>query len=118
MRHGPVTLYTAFRPATEVGGDYFDLFPLGRERLLVAIGDVAGHGLSTGLLMASLKALLAALADEGYRGSELIGRVNDVFRAQRPERTMATSRHSSPVSCRRQVRTPLTSPSGTVRVTG
>jgi len=90
LRHGPVTLYAAFRPATEVGGDYFDVFPLEANRLLVAIGDVAGHGLSTGLLMASLKALLAALADEGYRGVDLIRRVNEVFRSQRPERTIAT----------------------------
>ncbi len=90
LRHGPVTLYAAFRPATEVGGDYFDVFPLETDRLLVAIGDVAGHGLSTGLLMASLKALLAALADEGYRGADLIRRVNEVFRSQRPERTIAT----------------------------
>jgi sigma-B regulation protein RsbU (phosphoserine phosphatase) len=90
LRHGPVTLYAAFRPAAEVGGDYFDLFPIGDERLLVSIGDVAGHGLSTGLLMASLKALLAALADEGYRGVELIERLNRVYRSQRPERTIAT----------------------------
>jgi len=90
LRHGPMTLYAAFRPATEVGGDYFDVFPLETNRLLVAIGDVAGHGLSTGLLMASLKAMLAALADEGYRGVDLIRRVNEVFRSQRPERTIAT----------------------------
>jgi sigma-B regulation protein RsbU (phosphoserine phosphatase) len=90
LRLGPVTLFAAFRPATEVGGDYFDVFPVDANRLLVAIGDVAGHGLSTGLLMASLKALLAALADEGYRGADLVRRVNDVFRSQRPERTIAT----------------------------
>jgi len=50
---GPLTVRATFQPAAEVGGDYFDVFPLSEERLVVAIGDVAGHGLSTGLLMAS-----------------------------------------------------------------
>lgn len=90
QRHGAATLFAAFRPATEVGGDYFDVFPLGDDTLLLAVGDIAGHGLPTGLLMATLKASLAALVDEGYRGSELVLRVNRVLRAQRPGRTMAT----------------------------
>lgn len=90
QRHGAATLFAAFRPATEVGGDYFDVFPLGDDTLLLAVGDIAGHGLPTGLLMATLKASLAALVDEGYRGSELVLRVNRVMRAQRPGRTMAT----------------------------
>src|SRR5262249_56635275 len=35
-------------PATEVGGDYFDYFPLGPDRLAIASADVAGHGLPSG----------------------------------------------------------------------
>lgn len=90
QRHGPLRLFAAFRPAAEVGGDYFDVVPLTDGRLLVAIGDVAGHGLPTGLLMASLKAALGALVEEGYRGRELVGRVGRVLRTQRHHRTMAT----------------------------
>lgn len=88
--YGASTLYAAFRPATEVGGDYFDVFPHGHDRLMVAIGDVAGHGLSTGLLMASLKATLATLVGEGYHGAELVRRVHHVLQSQRPRRTTAT----------------------------
>jgi len=54
---GRLTVRATFQPAAEVGGDYFDVFPISEDRLVVAIGDVAGHGLSTGLLMASPQVL-------------------------------------------------------------
>jgi len=76
---GPVSLQATFQPAAEVGGDYFDVFPISEERLVVTIGDVAGHGLSTGLLMASLKSSVAALVYEGYGGTDLIEKVNHLL---------------------------------------
>jgi len=87
---GPVTVRATFRPATEVGGDYFDVFPLSEDRLVVAIGDVAGHGLSTGLLMASLKSSVAALVHEGYEGSDLIDKVNHLLLEHGQGRTLVT----------------------------
>jgi sigma-B regulation protein RsbU (phosphoserine phosphatase) len=42
-------------PANDVGGDYYDFLRLDMYRLAVAIGDVAGHGISSGLLMALAK---------------------------------------------------------------
>ncbi len=88
--HGATTVSAVFRPAAEVGGDYFDVFPLEDDRLVVCIGDVAGHGLSTGLLMASLKSAVAALVHEGYGGPELVRRLNRLLTCQRPERTLVT----------------------------
>jgi HAMP domain-containing protein len=87
---GPLTVRATFQPAAEVGGDYFDVFPLSEERLVVAIGDVAGHGLSTGLLMASLKSSVAALVYEGYGGADLIERVNRLLVEHGKSRTMVT----------------------------
>jgi len=90
LRHGPLTVHATFRPATEVGGDYFDIFPLGDSRLVVVVGDVAGHGLHTGLLMASLKSSVAALIHEGYEGAELLRRVSRLLVGDGSGRTMAT----------------------------
>ena len=90
VRHGPVTVHATFRPATEVGGDYFDIIPLGDSRLVVVVGDVAGHGLHTGLIMASLKSSVAALIHEGYGGAELLQRVNRLLARDGSGRTMAT----------------------------
>lgn len=41
--------------AQEVGGDYYDYFVLNQSELAIAIGDVTGHGVSSGLLMALAK---------------------------------------------------------------
>lgn len=41
-------------PADAVGGDYFDYFKINKDEIAFAIGDIAGHGLSSALLMAGL----------------------------------------------------------------
>ena len=40
------------RPANTVGGDFYDIIPLGDGRLVIAVGDVAGKGSPAALLMA------------------------------------------------------------------
>jgi sigma-B regulation protein RsbU (phosphoserine phosphatase) len=47
-------------PATEVGGDYYDVLPTG-QGCWIGIGDVAGHGLRPGLVMMMLQSVVAAL---------------------------------------------------------
>lgn len=48
--------------AREIGGDYYDFIDLGRERMGVVIGDVAGKGTAAALLMANLQAHLHNLS--------------------------------------------------------
>lgn len=48
-------VFGSTQPATEVGGDYFDVVPLSDGKLAVAIGDVSGHNISAGVLMAMTK---------------------------------------------------------------
>jgi serine phosphatase RsbU (regulator of sigma subunit) len=90
LSSGPLSVWAHFRPAAEVGGDYFDLFPLAPGSLLVAIGDVAGHGLPTGLLMAMVKSAVATLVEEGYRGGELLTRLNRFLGAQSLKQRMVS----------------------------
>jgi sigma-B regulation protein RsbU (phosphoserine phosphatase) len=49
------------RPATEVGGDYYDVIPTA-DGCWIGIGDVAGHGLPSGLVMVMIQSGVAALA--------------------------------------------------------
>jgi serine phosphatase RsbU (regulator of sigma subunit)/predicted enzyme related to lactoylglutathione lyase len=44
--------------ARHVGGDYYDFFALGEERLGLFIGDISGKGIAAALLMANLQANL------------------------------------------------------------
>ena len=49
-------------PAAEVGGDYYDLLPLGPTRMGVLVADVSGKGTSAALYMAELKGLVLSLS--------------------------------------------------------
>ncbi len=45
-------------PAKEVGGDYYDYYPLNDHQLLIAIGDVTDKGVAAALMMATIKTAL------------------------------------------------------------
>jgi hypothetical protein len=47
-------------PAAEVGGDYYDVIETATGRRLIAIGDVSGHGVTTGLTMMMVRASLVS----------------------------------------------------------
>ncbi len=74
-----------------VGGDYYDFLSLGRERLGLVIGDVAGKGIAAALLMANLQAYLrsqcAGALDEPQR---FLRSVNQLFLENTPESAYAT----------------------------
>ncbi len=54
-----VEIAHSYLPASEVGGDFYDVLALEDGRLAVAVGDVAGHGVSSGLVMSMAKSALA-----------------------------------------------------------
>ena len=66
--------------ARQVGGDYYDFLNLGRDRLGLVLGDIAGKGMAGALLMSNLQANLrsqCAIAwDEPQR---LLRSVNELF---------------------------------------
>lgn len=66
-------------PSKHVGGDYFDIIPLGGQKVAMVIADVSGKGVPAALLMASLQSSLRAEADVGRQPSEVISAVNRVI---------------------------------------
>lgn len=49
-------------PCTEVGGDYFDVLPVGEDRTAFLIADVSGKGLGAALLTTMLQGALSGLS--------------------------------------------------------
>ncbi len=61
------------KPAQMVGGDYFDFFQFRRRRRQgLAIADVAGHGISASLHMASIQTLLRTLIPSSNSPQEVV----------------------------------------------
>ncbi len=67
-------------PASEVGGDYYDVIPY-TDGCWVGIGDVAGHGLRTGLVMMMIQGVVAALVHNDPRAQprDVLRVVNEVM---------------------------------------
>jgi serine phosphatase RsbU (regulator of sigma subunit)/catechol 2,3-dioxygenase-like lactoylglutathione lyase family enzyme len=67
-------------PARHVGGDYYDFLDLGRQRLGLVIGDIAGKGIAGALLMANLQAnLRSQCVTASERPTEFLHSVNQLF---------------------------------------
>ena len=58
--------------AADVGGDYADLFELPDNRMLIVIGDVNGHGVSSSLLAAMVKASVFMFANQNVPIEEIV----------------------------------------------
>ena len=63
------------RSSTIVGGDFFDIFPMG-ERLAVVVGDVSGKGIPAALLMVMVRTLLREIARDLAEPAEVLTRLN------------------------------------------
>ncbi len=77
-------------PATEVGGDYYEFFPLGSGRLAAVIGDVAGHGLGSGLVLSGLRSCLFLLEDDLAEPVPVFERINKMIRRTSGRRSFVT----------------------------
>jgi GAF domain-containing protein/anti-sigma regulatory factor (Ser/Thr protein kinase) len=82
--------YLPAAPAAGLGGDWYDVFPVGGGRIGVAVGDVVGRGLPAAALMAQLRTALRAYAFDGHSPSAVIDRLNRLLAYLRPA-TMTTA---------------------------
>ena len=63
-------------PASHVGGDYYDFFPLPEGRIGLALADVCGKGPAAALLMCTLRASLRAHAEHCESPATVVAHVN------------------------------------------
>jgi hypothetical protein len=76
-------------PATEVGGDYYDYFIVG-ERLAIVSGDVAGHGLASGIVLATLRSGFTLLRDSLDDPARVLRRLHELIADTSRRRTLVT----------------------------
>lgn len=79
-----------YRAATEIGGDYFDFLPQPNGEIGIAFGDVSGHGLTSGIVMAMAKSALLVQVDYDSSPRAVMDVLNDIVMRTAPKRTLMT----------------------------
>jgi serine phosphatase RsbU (regulator of sigma subunit) len=79
--------YLPASKAGRVGGDWYITADMPGGHVLIALGDVAGHGLAAAAGMARLRGALAGLAITGSPPERLVGWLNDLVHHVGPEHT-------------------------------
>ncbi len=85
-----ISIASHYRAATEIGGDYFDFLPMDNGDLGVAFGDVAGHGLTSGIVMAMAKSALLVQLQYDASPRRMLEVLNETVIRTAPKRMMMT----------------------------
>ena len=68
---------SAYQPAQQVGGDFFQVLPAPEGGLLLVVGDVAGKGLPAAMLVSVLVGAIRGVAEFTCDPAELLANLND-----------------------------------------
>ena len=71
-----IDVYARMLTAKEVGGDFYDFYFVGKNRLAVVIADVSGKGVPAALFMMRAKTTLQGLLKGGLAIDEAVGEAN------------------------------------------
>ncbi len=81
---------TYYRPAREVGGDFYDFLYFEDGQVGLIIGDVTDKGVPAALVMATTRTLLRAAAERMTYPSPVLERVNELLYPDIPQRMFVT----------------------------
>jgi serine phosphatase RsbU (regulator of sigma subunit) len=81
-----------YKPAREVGGDFYDVFDLGEGRLGVAVGDATGKGMPAAIAASATCSMLRAVAQalDFSPPGKVLERVNETLVARIPPNMFVT----------------------------
>ncbi|MGH9391028.1 MAG: SpoIIE family protein phosphatase, partial [Vicinamibacteria bacterium] len=82
-------IHALLEPAQQVGGDLYEVLRVG-DRVVVAVGDVSGKGISASLFMAVTMTLLRSMARQFESPAEILRRVNEELAVQNPRMMFVT----------------------------
>jgi phosphoserine phosphatase RsbU/P len=83
-------VHAVIEPARHVGGDLFEALRVSEDRMVLAVGDVCGKGITAALFMAVAVTLLRTLARQCETPGEILRRLNDELEAQNPRAMFVT----------------------------
>ncbi len=79
-------------PAKEVGGDFYDFFPVGEDKLCFVVADVSGKGVGAALFMTIAKTVIKTAAQANdMTADELLCIANDLLCQENPAELFVTA---------------------------
>jgi serine phosphatase RsbU (regulator of sigma subunit)/anti-sigma regulatory factor (Ser/Thr protein kinase) len=79
-----------YRPAREVGGDFYDFIELPGDRLGLVIGDVTDKGVPAAMVMAATRTVLRSSAQRLVAPGEVLEQVNELLCPDMPDKMFVT----------------------------
>jgi serine phosphatase RsbU (regulator of sigma subunit) len=79
-----------YRPARDVGGDFYDFFALSNGHLGLVMGDATGKGVPAALVMSTTLGMLRAVALSVESPGEVLNRVNEALAVRIPPNMFVT----------------------------
>ncbi|GAA2605450.1 hypothetical protein GCM10010304_64300 [Streptomyces roseoviolaceus] len=86
-------VYEPWAEGQTVGGDFYDLFPMGRHRWCFLLGDVSGHDMEAMSVTGLARHLVRLLAREGHGVETLLNRLNHAMAEEATETTTPRGEH-------------------------
>ncbi len=80
-----------WRPARDVGGDFFDIFPLPGQKMALVIADVSDKGISAALYMTLTRTLTRTVAQQEKTPAAILARVNELLLRDTPHGMFVTA---------------------------
>ncbi|MCD8350363.1 MAG: SpoIIE family protein phosphatase [Planctomycetaceae bacterium] len=84
-------MYTAYRPAKEIGGDYYDFLPVDDRHVGIAVADASGKSIPAALVMSTTRAILRFVAPGSSSAAETLSRVNAILSVDIPKGMFVTA---------------------------
>ncbi len=71
----------AYRPMTEVAGDFYEFIPVDQKRLGILVADVSGHGVPAALIASMIKVAMQSVVSCAHDPRALLSGLNSVLAA-------------------------------------
>jgi len=79
MQNKAYDIYAKSVPAKQVGGDFFDYYPIDEEWLGLSIADISGKGIPASLLMSMTKTLFQSLFETHRHPADVLSKANNIL---------------------------------------
>lgn len=86
-----LSVHASMFPARELGGDFYDCFPLADGRYGVLVADVSGKGVGAAFFMAVSRTVLLDLAMTGDSPAQIFTRANELLCERNPMELFVTA---------------------------